>query len=197
MTFTAPVAVSTHTQVSKGTFGDIVIQDLNDHETRMEAVESIVGGIGIPAKIIGGRVYTTSGTLASGITTTETLTGIRTGIFTLAANAMFEVRAKIAYQVITTPALPDFRIRTSNLAGAIMFETPPQPGAVVATTLPYTAEISCFVFTSSSVSVEFVATCQRLGTGGTFSIFGGGGTQQSSMVITQINPSGLTPVSPI
>lgn len=195
MTFTAPTPVLTHTQVSKGTFGDIVIQDLNDHEARMLAVESIVGGIGIPAKIIGGRSYTTAATLASGIAATEALTNIRTGVFTLAANAMFEVRAKIAYQTITSATLPYFQIRTTNLAGAVQFATTVTTGTAISPGLPYTTEISCFVYTSTSVSVEFVVTAQRQGAGGTLSTFGGGGSQCSSAVITQINPSSLNPVS--
>jgi hypothetical protein len=114
----------------------------------------------IPLGVKGGKRYTTAATLGT-ITTAEALAGMDTGSITLEANQTYicKIQVEVAVSVATTDCI--FRVRQTNLAGAIIgtFRTPPM---VVTTKTGFYFEIP--IVGPSAGATTYVLTAQR-GTG--------------------------------
>lgn len=106
---------------------------------------------------LGGKRYTTAGTLAT-ITTAEALAGMDTGSNVLEANKTYEIDflVEVAVSVATTNAL--LRVRDTNLAGAVIstIRLPNQP-----VTAKYQYQFSVPVVGAAAGARTYVLTAQR------------------------------------
>lgn len=135
--------------------------------------------------IIGGKRYNNNTQVQSGITGTEALALMDSGVVSLEANRRYELICRIAISATTNDTYFAFRLRESSLAGtAVSYWEQIVRGAGSFHMFEFTNEIT----NSTATTKTYVATLQRLG-GGNMAVLTGTSAFPAGVWVKDVGPS--------